>query len=70
LTAAWSADLIDRPGATTSVRATLLLPGPDRDSAIDEHVRQQVPGRRLLYRLARHHIRAIGAVFRLDPITG
>jgi hypothetical protein len=69
LEAAGSADVIDRFGASTPVRATLLLPGPDRDAAIDEHVRQQVPGPRTLYKLARNHIRAGGAVFRLDPIA-
>jgi hypothetical protein len=37
-------------------------------TAIDEHTRQQVPGPRQLYRLARKHIRAMGAYFRLDPI--
>ena len=68
LSAAGSAELIDRSGTKIPVRATLLLPGPDRDTAIDEHARQQVPGPRLLYRLARNHIRAIGSVFRLDPI--
>jgi F420H(2)-dependent quinone reductase len=69
LEAAGSADVIDRFGASTPVRATLLLPGPDRDAAIDEQARQQIPGPRLLYRMARDHIRAGGAVFRLDPIT-
>ena len=67
LEATGSADAIDRFGASNPVRATLLLPGPDRDAAIDEQARQQVPGPRLLYRLARHHIRAGGAIFRLDP---
>jgi len=69
LEAAGSADVIDRSGASTPVRATLLLPGPDRDAAIDAHTRQQIPGPRTLYRLARNHIRAAGAVFRLDPIA-
>jgi hypothetical protein len=69
LTAAGSAEVIDRHGATTPVRATLLLPGPDRDAAIDEQARQQVLGPRTLYRLAREHIRAGGAFFRLDPIS-
>jgi hypothetical protein len=68
LAAAGSADVIDRFGAKIPVRAPLLLPGPDRDAAIDEHTRQQVPGPRQLYRLARKHIRAMGAYFRLDPI--
>jgi F420H(2)-dependent quinone reductase len=70
LTAAGSAEVIDRYGAKTPVRATLLLPGPDRDAAIADHTRQQVPGPRELYRLARQHIRAGGVVFRQDPITG
>jgi hypothetical protein len=69
LEAAGSADVIDRFGASTPVRATLLLPGPDRDAAIDEQARQQIPGPRLLYRMARDHIRAGGALFRLDPIS-
>lgn len=43
LSAAGSAELIDRSGTKIPVRATLLLPGPDRDTAIDEHARQQVP---------------------------
>jgi hypothetical protein len=68
LEASGSADVVDRSGAKTPVRATLLLPGPDRDAAIDEHTRQQIPGPRLLYRLARKHVRAAGAVFRLKPI--
>jgi deazaflavin-dependent oxidoreductase (nitroreductase family) len=66
LEAAGSADVVDRFGAKTPVRARLLR-GPDRDAAIDEHTRQQIPGPRLLYRLARDHVRAAGAVFRLDP---
>jgi len=68
LTATGSADVIDRHGAKTPVRATLLLPGPDRGTAIDEHARQQVAGPRTLYRLARKHIRAGGAMFRLEPL--
>jgi deazaflavin-dependent oxidoreductase (nitroreductase family) len=69
LSAAGSAEVIDRHGAKTPVRATLLLPGPDRDAAIAEQARQQVLGPRTLYRLARNHIRAGGALFRLQPIA-
>ena len=69
LTAAGSADIVDRFGSSTPVRARLLLPGPDRDAAITAHVRQQVPGPRELYRLAGRHTRAVGAYFNLEPVT-
>ena len=67
LTAAGSADIIDRHGARIPVRAALLLPGPDRDAAIETHWRQQVPGPRTLYRLAQKHTSAVGSYFRLEP---
>lgn len=69
LTVAGSADLIDRRGAKIPVRAALLLPGPDRDAAIETHWRQQEPGHRTLYRLGSRHTTAIGSFFRLERIA-
>jgi deazaflavin-dependent oxidoreductase (nitroreductase family) len=68
LEAAGEATVIDRHGAVTPVRATLLPPGPERDAAIAEQARQQVAGPRQVYTMARSHIREVGALFRLDPI--
>jgi deazaflavin-dependent oxidoreductase (nitroreductase family) len=68
LEAAGEATVIDRHGASTPVRATLLPPGPERDAAIAEQARQQVAGPRQLYTMARPHIREVGWIFRLDPI--
>jgi hypothetical protein len=69
LIVAGRARVITRTGATT-VRAVLLLPGEERNTAIREHTRQQkaLPTR-LLYRAARTYVTSAGAFFRLEPET-
>lgn len=68
LKAAGTAEVVDRHGGVTHVRATLLPPGPERDAAIDEHTRQQVFGPKQMYAMARGYIREVGAVFMLEPL--
>ncbi len=69
LLSAGRARVITRAGATT-VRAVLLAPGEERNTAIREHTSQQkaLPTR-LLYRAARTYITSAGAFFRLEPET-
>ncbi len=57
-----------RPGmAPIAVAATPLAAGPERSAAIKAtFVQHPFPGN-VTYRLARHHVEAVGAFYRLEP---
>ena len=67
LEAAETADVVFRSGPPVSVRARRLEPGAERDGAIRTTDQHPFPGD-LVYRLARAHIRAVGAFFAIEPI--
>ena len=67
LEAAETAELVFRPPLGIPVRATRLVPGELRDAAIASTGQHVFPGN-LVYRLARRHIRAVGAYFLIEPI--
>lgn len=68
LEAAGTADLAFRGLVPVSVQARRLEPGELRDRAIRSTGQQPFPAN-LIYRLARAHIRAVGVVFAIDPIS-
>ena len=68
LEAAGTADLVFHGRPSLTIRATRLPPGPLRDSAILSTGQHVFPGN-VVYRLARRHIRAVGAYFELEPIS-
>lgn len=68
LDAAGTADIAFRGLAPVSVRARRLEPGELRDRAIRSTGQHPFPAN-LVYRLARAHIRAVGVVFAIDPIS-
>ena len=68
LEAAGTADLAFRGLAPVAVRGRRLEPGELRDRAIRSTGQHPCPGN-LVYRLARAHIRAVGVVFAIDPIS-
>jgi hypothetical protein len=67
LEAAGSAELVFRPPTAIAVHARLLPAGDLRDRAIGSTGQHLFPGN-LIYRLARAHIRAVGAYFLVEPI--
>ena len=69
LDAAGTADISFRRLPSVLVRARRLEPGELRDRAIRSTGQHPFPGN-LVYRLARAHIRAVGVVFAVDPISG
>lgn len=68
LEAAGTADIAFRGLPPVSVRARRLEPGELRDRAIRSTDQHPFPAN-LVYRLARAHIRAIGVIFAIDPIS-
>jgi deazaflavin-dependent oxidoreductase (nitroreductase family) len=68
LEAAGTADICFRGLTPVAVRARRLEPGELRDRAIRSTGQHPFPGN-LVYRLARAHIRAVGVVFAIDPIS-
>jgi hypothetical protein len=56
-----------RDGREVRVTPLELIPGPERDRAIEAAGEQPAPAGQL-YRRARGHVRAVGSFFRLDPI--
>jgi len=68
LAAAGTADLVFHPPTTLTVRATRLPPGELRDRAIASTGQHPFPGN-LIYRLARAHIRAVGAYFLIEVVA-
>ena len=58
-------ELVFRPPTRATIRATRLEPGPLRDRAILATSQHVFPGN-LVYRLARAHIRAVGAYFAIE----
>lgn len=68
LEAAGTADIALRRLAPVAVRARRLEPGELRDRAIRSTGQHPFPAN-LVYRLARAHIRAVGVVFAIDPIS-
>jgi hypothetical protein len=67
LEAAETAELVFRSPIGIPVRASRLAPGALRDAAIAATGQHVFPGN-LVYRLARRHIRAVGAYFLIEPI--
>jgi hypothetical protein len=67
LEAAGDAELAFRGLPSLPVRAYRLQPGDVRDRAILATGQHPFPGN-LVYRLARAHIRAVGAFFAVEPI--
>ena len=65
LDAAGSAELVFRPPTALPIRARRLEPGELRDRAIAATGQHVFPGN-LMYRLARAHIRAVGAYFLIE----
>ena len=68
LEAAGTADIAFRRLPPVAVRARRLEAGELRDRAIRSTGQHPFPGN-LVYRLARAHIRAVGVVFAIDPIS-
>jgi deazaflavin-dependent oxidoreductase (nitroreductase family) len=68
LEAAGTADVGFRGLPPVAVAARLLEPGETRDRAIRSTGQQPFPAN-LVYRLARAHIRAVAAIFAIDPIS-
>ena len=68
LEAAGTADIAFRRLPPVAVRARRLEAGDLRDRAIRSTGQHPFPGN-LVYRLARAHIRAVGVVFAIDPIS-
>ena len=69
LEAAGTADLAFRRTAPITVRGRRLTPGAERDRAILATGQHPFPAN-IVYRLARRHIRAVGAFFAVEPVTG
>ena len=69
LEAAGTADIAFRGLTPVAVRCRRLEPGELRDRAIRSTGQHPFPGN-LVYRMARAHIRAVGVVFAIDPISG
>jgi len=67
LRAAGRAVVVDRRGRRTTVRASLLGPGPERRAVVEATWRQHPLPARPLYRAARSHILRWGVYFRLGP---
>ncbi len=68
LEAAGGAELHRRGAASIRVTARRLDIGPERSAAIRAtFVQHPLPGR-LVYRMARRHIEAVGAFYRLEPL--
>ncbi|MEO8273494.1 MAG: hypothetical protein ABI620_05475 [Chloroflexota bacterium] len=68
LEAAGTADIAFRGLPPVAVQARRLGPGELRDRAIRSTGQHPFPAN-VLYRLARAHIRAVGVVFAIDPIS-
>jgi deazaflavin-dependent oxidoreductase (nitroreductase family) len=68
LTAAGLAKVNYWGGRSTTVRAVELPSGAERDAAVAAMPNNQPPPLRFIYRRALGHIRAVGRVFRLDPV--
>jgi hypothetical protein len=69
LEAAGTADLAFRRTAPITIRGRRLAPGAERDRAILATGQHPFPAN-IVYRLARRHIRAVGAFFAIEPVTG
>lgn len=69
LAAAGTADLAFRRTAPITIRGRRLAPGAERDRAILATGQHPFPAN-IVYRLARRHIRAVGAFFAIEPVTG
>jgi hypothetical protein len=69
LEAAGTADLAFRRTAPITIRGRRLAPGAERDRAILATGQHPFPAN-IVYRLARRHIRAVGAFFVIEPVTG
>lgn len=66
--AAGTADIVFRGLPPVAVRARRLEPGELRDRAIRSTGQHPFPAN-LMYRLARAHIRAVGVIFAIEPIS-
>ena len=69
LEAAGTADLAFRRAAPITIRGRRLAPGAERDRAIRATGQHPFPAN-IVYRMARRHIRAVGAFFAIEPVTG
>jgi len=69
LEAAGTADLAFRRTAPITIRGRRLAPGAERDRAILATGQHPFPAN-IVYRLARRHIRAVGAFFAIEHVTG